>query len=174
MKKQISSPGNFLLRSPRGPRRLVLCLALVVTVLVICGEPAGARIVKTEEAAAERDPRSVFGRIAVAWEEGDQQALADLVHEAGLRVTSGGNPERSTHYSPSQAFYYFKNLFQKYRTLLLTFDKMQDATAGDRVHGMAVWERRRPDSERIQEVKLVFVLARQDDRWQLVEINKIR
>ena len=153
---------------------MLLCLMLVAAVLMICGEPAGARIVKTDEAAADRDPRGVFGRIAEAWEAGDQQALADLVHETGLRVTSGGNPERSTHYSPSQAFYYFKNLFQSYRTLLLTFDKMQDATAGDRVHGMAVWQRRRPDSERVQEVKLVFVLARQEDRWQLVEINKIR
>ena len=71
-------------------------------------------------------------------------------------------------------FYYFKNLFLNHRTLIFTFEKTQDASAGDRVHGMAVWKRRRPDSDRIQEIKLVCVLARQGDQWRLVEINKIR
>jgi hypothetical protein len=147
---------------------------LAAVVLFCLGGMAEARIVKSPDDQVENDPRTVFGQIAAAWEEGDQQFLADLVHDAGLIVTSGGNPDRSTHYSPSQAFYYFKNLFQSHRTLVLTFDKMQDATAGDRVHGMALWKRRRPDSDRVQEVKLVFVLARQDDQWGLVEITKIR
>jgi hypothetical protein len=65
-------------------------------------------------------------------------------------------------------------MFQTHRTLIFTFEKMQDASAGERVHGMAVWQRRRPDSERIQELKLVCVLARQGDQWMLAEINKIR
>lgn len=151
-----------------------MSLGLATAVILAFSWPAEAVIVKTADKDVDHDPRPVFGLIATAWEDGDQQALADLVHEAGLRVTSGGNPERSTHYSPSQAFYYFKNLFQAHRTLLLTFDKMQDATAGDRVHGMAFWKRRRPDSDVVQEVKLVFVLAKQDDRWRLVEINKLR
>lgn len=133
-----------------------------------------ARIVKNPDETPENDPHFVFAMIASAWEDGDQQALADLVHESGLKVTTGGDPDRSTHYSPSQAFYYFKNMFQAHRTLLLTFDQMQDASAGDRVHAMAIWKRRRPDSERIQEVKLVYVLARQGDQWRLAEINKIR
>jgi len=102
------------------------------------------------------------------------QALADLVHPEGLRVSTGDAGARKTQYSPSQAYYYFKNLFQSHRTLVFEFTKMQDATAGDRVHGMAVWKRRRPDSEKIQELKLVCVLARQDDGWMLAEINKIR
>ena len=95
--------------------------------------------------------------------DGDQQTLADLVHEDGLTVTTGGTADRTTHYSPSQAFYFFKNMFQTHRTLVFAFEKAQDASAGDRVHGMAVWKRRRPDSERIQELKLVCVLVRQDD-----------
>lgn len=147
---------------------------LVVALLIWPGGATDARIVKGSDDSVENDPRMVFGQIATAWEDGDQQSLADLVHEAGMRVTSGDNPDRSIHYSPSQAFYYFKNLFQSHRTMVLTFDKMQDATAGDRVHGMALWKRRRPDSEQVQEVKLVFVLSRQDDLWRLVEINKIR
>lgn len=148
----------------------LLVLGLVLTLPVF----ADARIVKNRDGAEANDPRMVFGMIARAWEDGDQQTLADLVHEAGLKVTTGGTADRTTHYSPSQAFYYFKNMFQTHRTLILIFEKMQDASAGDRVHSMAVWKRRRPDSERIQELKLVFVLARQGDQWRLVEINKIR
>lgn len=147
---------------------------LVAVLCFLLAAPSGARIVKNEDASVEEDPRMVFGMIARAWEQGDQQALADLVHKSGLKVTAGGNPDRSTNYSPSQAFYYFKNLFQSHRSLVLVFDTMQDASAGDRVHGMAVWKRRRPDSERVQEVKLVFALARQDDLWRLAEINQIR
>lgn len=157
------------------PCRHLPFLALLAAVLLIWpGGATDANIVKAPEETVVNDPRPVFGQISTAWEMGDQQSLADLVHEAGMRVTSGDNPDRSIHYSPSQAFYYFKNLFQSHRTMVLTFDTMQDATAGDRVHGMALWKRRRPDSDRVQEVKLVFVLSRQDDLWRLVEINKIR
>jgi hypothetical protein len=155
-------------------RCLVLGMMAAGAFLLPMNGTAEARIIKAPDGAVENDPRLIFGLIAEAMEQGDQQALADLVHEAGLRVTSGGNSERSTHYSPSQAFYYFKNLFQSHRTLVLTFDTMQDATAGDRVHGMALWKRRRPESDRVQEVKLVFVLSKQEDLWRLVEINKIR
>ena len=149
-------------------------LLVAVGLLMALSGPAAAALVRTPDGSAENDPRMVFGRIARAWEDGDQQALADLVHQTGLKVTSGGNPDRTTHYSPSQAFYYFKNVFQTHRTMIFFFEKTQDATGGDRVHGMAVWKRRRPDSDRVQELKLVCVLARQGDRWMLAEINTIR
>jgi ketosteroid isomerase-like protein len=155
-------------------------LAGIPVVLLILGQlflvtaAAEARIVKGDTEAAPLDPLPVFEALASAWQQGDQQAVAALVHESGLNVTTGGNAARSTHYSPSQAFYYFKNMFQTHRTLVFTFAKTQAASAGDRVHGMAEWKRRRPDSERIQELKLVCVLARQGDQWRLVEINKIR
>ena len=152
---------------------LMACV-LALTLTWALTSPVEARIVKNQEGDQTNDPRMVFGRIARAWEEADQHTLADLVHEAGLKVTAGGTPGRTTHYSPSQAFYYFKNIFQTHRTLIFTFEKMQDASAGERVHGMAVWTRRRPDSEKIQEIKLVCVLVRQDDQWRLAEINKIR
>ncbi len=152
---------------------IAACLVAVGLFLTI-SDAADAALVKNPDGSAENDPRMVFGRIARAWEEGDQQALAELVHQSGLKVTTGGNPDRSTHYSPSQAFYYFKNVFQTHRTMVFFFEKTQDASGGDRVHGMAVWKRRRPDSDRIQEMKLVCVLARQGDRWMLAEINKIR
>jgi len=164
-------------RMPRVEARLLAGILACGFVLFLSGtvpEPAEARIVKNQTGDEVNDPKMVFGRIARAWEEGDQQTLADLVHEAGLKVTTGGTAGRTSHYSPSQAFYYFKNMFQTHRTLIFTFEKMQDASAGERVHGMAVWQRRRPDSERIQELKLVCVLARQGDQWMLAEINKIR
>lgn len=164
-------------RMPRNEARLLAGILACGLVLFLSGTgptPAEGRIVKTQSGDEVDDPKMVFGRIARAWEEGDQQTLADLVHETGLKVTDGGTEGRTTQYSPSQAFYYFKNVFQSHRTLIFTFEKMQDASAGERVHGMAVWQRRRPDSERIQELKLVCVLARQDQQWRLAEINKIR
>ena len=153
--------------------RITAGLVAVGLLLIISGAATGA-LVKSPDGSTENDPRMVFGRVARAWEDGDQQALADLVHQSGLKVTTGGNPERSIHYSPSQAFYYFKNVFQTHRTMVFFFEKTQDASGGDRVHGMAVWKRRRPDSDRVQELKLVCVLARQGDRWMLAEINTIR
>ena len=151
-----------------------IILACLVFLFLALPSPADADIIKNEDGSQVPDPRMVFGEIARAWEDGDQQTLADLVHEDGLTVTTGGNDDRTTHYSPSQAYYYFKNMFQTHRTLVFMFEKTQDASAGDRVHGMAVWKRRRPDSERIQEMKLVCVLVMQDDQWRLAEINKIR
>jgi hypothetical protein len=152
----------------------ILAFLMILGLLAAVTGPVNARLVMDEDEAVMSGPLPVFDLIATAWQEMDQQALADLVHETGLKVTSGTNADRTTHYSPSQAFYYFKNMFQTHRTLLFTFEKMQDTTDGDRVHGMAVWKRRKPDSERINELKLVCVLARQGDQWRLVEINKIR
>ena len=157
-------------RRQAGKTVYLLVLGLVLTLFA----PAEARIVKNRESTKDNAPQAVFDLIARAWQDGEQQILADLVHRDGLKVTTGGDPERTTQYSHSQAFYYFKNVFQTHRTLVFSFEKVQDASAGDRVHGMAVWKRRRPDSEVIQELKLVCVLARQDDQWRLVEINKIR
>lgn len=152
--------------------RRLIPLILGVTAVLAAGTEA--RIVKNVDETGDNDPRLVFGMIARAWEDADQQTLANLVHKDGLKVTSGGNPDRTTHYSRSQAFYYFKNVFQSHRSLVFDYEMTQDASAGDRVHGMAIWKRRRPDSEKIEEVKLVCILARQGDQWALVEINKIR
>ena len=107
-------------------------------------------------------------------------APAPVVEKGGLRVTnsqgdkSSQADKRVSHYSPSQGYYFFRNLFQSHRTLLFEFEMMQDATAGARVHGMATWKRRRPDSETIEVVKLVCILVQQDEQWKLAEINTIR
>ena len=134
---------------------------------------ASARLVmdKSEEANA---PREVFGRIAEAWDASDEEVLASLVHRDGLKVTNDRSEKRDSRYSPSQAYYYFRNIFQAHRTLLFDFEMMQDAEAGNRVHALAVWKRRRPDSEIVQELKLVCTLVKEDDQWKLAEINTIR
>ena len=140
---------------------------------LILSDPAGAKPVKDQSNEAD-GPRQVFGQIVQAWEEGDEQTLADLVGEEGLRVTNGREGERVSHYSPSQAYYFFRNMFQAHRTLVFEFEMMQDAAAGARVHGVATWKRRRPDSEIIQVIKLVCILNQQDGLWKLAEINTIR
>ncbi|MCB1184219.1 hypothetical protein KDM41_12360 [bacterium] len=149
-------------------------LLLVVGLLVVgSAHPAVARIVKERDGEVVA-PRAVFGRLAAAWEDGDEETLAGLVHGDGLRVTAGPSGGRVNHYSPSQAYYYFRNVFRAHRTLLFEFEMMQDATAGERVHGMATWKRRRPDSEHVEVLKLVCTLVREDDAWKLAEINTIR
>jgi hypothetical protein len=123
-------------------------------------------------AAAETAPGPVFAGIAAAFEASEASQLASLVHPDGLRVT--GHGERTSHYSPSQAVYFFRNLFEGQRTLLFSFLKSQDDARGDHARGMATWKRRRLDSERVIEVQLVIVLARDGDRWRLAELNIIR
>jgi hypothetical protein len=157
----------------KGGVRVSLVWALGLVLGLCLTAPATAKLVK-DKSARDDAPRQVFGEITEAWEAADEQALAALIGTEGLRVTNSQAGERVSHYSPSQAYYYFRNVFQSHRTLLFEFEMMQDATAGARVHGVATWKRRRPDSEVIQIVKLVCILVRQDDGWKLAEINTIR
>ena len=115
----------------------------------------------------------VFAAIAAAWERGDEEALAGLVHDDGLVVTAG-KAVRASSYSPSQAFYYFKNQFQSRPTVSFRYERRQEKLVGrDRVHGMVVWQYREAHREEPREIRLVLVLARQGDRWRLSEINTI-
>lgn len=154
----------------RRPAWTLLWILLVVAVWPVPGQ---ASLIMDDDPRVS-ETGLVFSAIAKAWEQSDEKSLAAMVHEDGLRVNSGSSGSRPTRYSPSQAFYYFKSLFQSHRTLVFEFEMVQDASDGDRVHGMAVWKRRRPDSEEIQVVKLVCVLTRLGSNWMLTEINTIR
>jgi hypothetical protein len=123
-------------------------------------------------ATAETAPAPVFAGIAAAFEASEASQLASVVHPDGLRVTGAG--DRPSHYSPSQAVYFFRNLFEGQRTLLFSFLKSQDDARGDHARGLATWKRRRLDSERVIEVQIVVVLARDGDHWRLAELNIIR
>ena len=148
-------------------------MAAVLLVILVAAPGARAKLVKEKARSTPAGPETVFTAIAEAWENADEEALANLVHEDGLRVTNG-EYDRFTNYSPSQAFYYFKNQFQLHPTVSFTFKRLQDSPRGqDRIHGMVIWEYRRAQVKQVQEMRLVLVLTRQDNVWRLSEINTI-
>lgn len=148
-------------------------LMAVLLVFSGTGGEAQAKLVKQEAKADVSNPDAVFTAIAAAWENGDEEALSDLVHEEGLRVT-GGEYDKFTNYSPHQAYYYFKNQFRVHQTVSFVFERLQEKLSGqDRVHGMVIWEYSRASGAEVQEKRLVLVLTRQGDDWRLSEINPI-
>ncbi len=158
-------------RCRAGAASLLVVLAAGCALL---GPVAGGALAAKDEGArpAADSPGAVFGKLASAFEAGDAASLATLVHREGLTVTDQG--QRSSEYSPSQAVYFFKNLFQGQRTLLFAYKMTQDDVDGGRARAMAEWKRRRVDSERVVELQIVLVLALDEGRWRLAEINMIR
>ena len=154
--------------------KVILALGLAVLGSGLASvRPAAADLVRNEGAAPATEARAVFELVRMGFENGDQQVLADLVHEDGLRVRSGGADSRDTEYSPSQAYYYFKNLFQSHRTVSFVYLRLEEAAVGERVHALARWVHRRPSRGEDQELRLVVVLSRQGSAWRLVEITTI-
>lgn len=163
----------FLEKHHRDFRRTA-ALALMCGLFLLHAPAGQGKIVKQNARSAGSDPDLVFDAIAAAWESADEEALAKLVHEDGLRVTSG-EYDRFTNYSPSQAFYYFRNQFRQHPTVSFSFERLQQKASGqDRVHGMVVWEYRRTSNAPVREMRLVLVLMRQGDHWRLAEINTIK
>ncbi len=156
-----------------GARWTVLLVILLVVVpgLVFGGTPSGS---KADRAAKDRNSSygAVFTRVAGAWRNGDQKTLARLVHPDGLKVIASGSPDRAVNYSSSQAFYYFRNLFQNNRTTSFTMTRIQDSPQGGRVHGLADWEYE--SGRQARKVRLVIVLTRHKAHWFLSEITTIR
>lgn len=153
--------GSAPFRLDRRRPRLVMWLVL----MTLC-------LSATAGVGADTGPRPVFGIVSGAFEDSDASRLAALVHPDGVLVTGSG--DRASRYSPSQAVYFFRNLFEGHRTLTFLFIKSQDKASGDHARGMAAWKRRRVDSERVVELQLVIVLARDGDQWRLSELNMIR
>lgn len=153
-----------------------LAVTLLVSVFLLMLGVAGSaesKLVKDKARVAGAGPDEVFSAIAAAWQSGDEAALAQLVHQDGLRVTTG-DYDRFINYSPSQAYYYFKNQFQLHPTVSFQFERLEETPSGrDRMHGMVVWEYRRAHVTALMEKRLVLVLTRQDSAWRLSEINTI-
>jgi len=171
------------MRATFGPVRRGWLLSMTAAMLMLVWPAAGAVAGAVAGVAAERagDGRPgsetagagpVFARLAAGFEDSDAAALASLVHSDGLRVT--GHSDRAGEYSPAQAVYFFRNLFQAQRTLLFAFRMTQDGTAGRFARGMADWKRRRVDSDHVVEQQVLLVLAREDGQWRLVELNLMR
>ncbi len=149
---------------------LLLVASICWSVLVV---PAHARPEKDPVESKDKGPQPVFAAIEKAWVQGDEVALSNLVQIDGIRVTLDGGSKRSTEYSRSQSVYFFKNLFQTRKTQEFYFTRLQDAKAGERAHAMATWRYKTSGPSGELELRLVFLLTRQDDVWRLSEINKI-
>lgn len=159
-------------KSPRGPSCGRLILAIVL--LVVWCTAGQADQSGQEDVPAGGDARAVFERLRLAWETEDQQGLADLVHPDGLRIHGTTSTNRFANYSPSQSYYYFKNLFQIHDTDAFIFHRVQETEDTPRVHAMAQWHRHRTGSSVEDVLRLMIVLTRDGDRWALAEINIIR
>ena len=151
----------------------LLIPALVAATLLVAAAGAAADVVRDARGVPAADARGVFELVKRGFERGDQQALADLVHEDGVRIRRGGGAARDTEYSPSQSFYYFKNLFQTEPTVSFVFQRMEETAVGARVHAMAVWTHRTGGGGAERRTRLVFVLGRQGETWRLTEITTI-
>lgn len=154
-------------------RLAAACLGSLFLALLLAG-PASARIVVDQEPIEDAEATRTYQTMAELWVAGDAEGMAALVHVDGLIVISGPDAGRRTQYSPSQAVYYFKNLFQSNQTVSFTFDKVQGGVDSPRAHGMATWTRRRAGQDRDQTIRLMCVLARVGEGWRLTEIHTIR
>ncbi len=152
--------------------RIARCAWPLLIAVLLAACPAAADPEPDGEEPEAGGVQASYLRIAMAWVEGDPEALAELVHPDGLqvRIGSGG---RATSYSPNQAFYFFKNLFRANSTESFDYQRQQQAT-GPRVHAMAVWHYREAAGDPLRERRLVLLLARAGDAWLLAEINAVR
>jgi len=130
--------------------------------------------VAEEQDQVKTDSGLVFAAISQAWLAGDHTALAEMVAPAGVQIAINRVPERDNHYSPDQAFYFFKNLFQSARTDSFRFSRFQDEPVGELVHAVAEWEYRRARADDSIAERLVFTLSRTPTGWELAGIRAIR
>jgi len=149
--------------------------SLLVGLLLVVGlAQASDTAVSRESEAAPASPDSLLVIIADAWIQGDERALADIVHPDGVRINSGNRGDRLTRYSPSQAFYFFKNLFQKRKTTEFSFVRVQDRDDQDLTHAKALWLWHQDGASQDKEEEFIFVIRLKEDRWFLSEINSIK
>lgn len=148
--------------------------ALGVFLILLLVGPAAADLVRDDEPAPAADPVATFEAIREAWVREDQEVLAELVHDDGLQINNPATSNRYVSYSPSQSFYYFKNLFQTHDTDAFILSRVQETADAPRVHALAMWHRHRAGSTREETLRLMIVLTREGDGWGLAEINTIR
>jgi hypothetical protein len=118
--------------------------------------------------------RAVFETVAIAWEAADHATLAELVAPEGVRIAVMPRPERENQYSPSQAFYFFKNLFRSTRTDTFSFRRIQQEAEGGVVHAVADWSYRRAGADVLVQDRLFFTLTEGRSGWGLSEIRAVR
>jgi len=151
------------------------CLALALTLaltLVAFSVPAAGRIVVPAEPVPD-DVHPVLAQIGAAFEAGDHETLATLMHPDGVNIGLAPQEDRSRLMTPAQTHYYFKNLFQQRRTMRFEFVKHQLA-GGERLHAVAAWRWERTDNGRLGSQRLMLTLARAAGRWRVTELTSLR
>jgi hypothetical protein len=137
---------------------------------------AGEARLVVDSSAEERaqSAAAVFMALASHWENESHTDLADLVSADGVRVAMGPVADREVTYSPRQAYYFFRNLFQTSETESFRYQRRQDEESSSQARSVVRWRYRRHGSERVEEVRLVVSLGYRDEGWKLTEIRAIR
>jgi len=152
--------------------RAAITLLGAVAVLLATGllvPDAGARLVLDRQTEASATIRA----LATHWRAEDHAALAGLIAPEGARIAIGYDPDRENLYSPSQSFYFFKNLFQSLDTEVFLVENSQ-AGGEEQAHALIRWRSRRGDSEKTTETRLVISLVRGSEGWAVTEIRTLR
>jgi hypothetical protein len=147
----------------------VLTVAALLLATGLWVPAAGARLVLDEHTEASATIRA----LATHWRAADHAALADQIAADGARIAIGPDPDRENLYSPSQSFYFFKNLFQAFETEEFVVETSQ-ASGDDQAHALVRWVHRRSGTDRLEESRLVISLIRGPDGWAVTEIRTLR
>jgi hypothetical protein len=154
-----------------GKRAALLAGAVVIVALATLGPAAAvhARLVLPRDADASASLRA----LEHFWRAEDYAALSSLIATDGARISLGPVPERENLYSPSQAFYFFKNLFQALESEVFAVETSQ-ADADDQVHAVVRWGYRRSGDGKTEGMRLVISLVRGPEGWAVTEIRALR
>lgn len=148
---------------------------LLLTSLLVAavGRPAWAGPIRGEPTVPAGSARPALDALARAWEAEDHGALAARVAPDGVDIAFGQGGARN-HYSASQAFYFFKNLFQSTETVSFRFSLLNEEPETGLVHAVADWTRRRPSESGAAPERLIITLAHGEAGWGLTGIRAIR
>lgn len=150
------------------PRHRIIPQLLAAACVALTAGGAAARIVVPAD-----DAIPVLASIETAVGAGDHEAMAGLLSPHGVRLNLGPVAERCSDLTPSQAFYYFKTLFQDRQTLEFAFEKHQEVDGG-RLHAVAVWRFAEPVAGPQTRQRVLFTLAHGSGGWKVTEITAWR
>lgn len=164
-----------------------LCLVLLLIGLGLAGAQTVRKVPSAEAdtlqsvslskaAAIERMQaiQKAFAAIAEAWFDEDHTTLSQLVADEGVRIAIAPDPKRDSQYSPSQAFYFFKSLFQSSETDSFEFRRLQNDSESGSVHAMVEWLYHREGSDKPVHERLFFTLSQEQAGWGVTSIRAVR
>ncbi|MHB8080319.1 MAG: nuclear transport factor 2-like protein [Candidatus Krumholzibacteriia bacterium] len=149
------------------------CLTGLLLTSLVAGATGRAAAGAPDRAHPAVPARPTLDALARAWEAEDHGALAARVAPDGVDIAFGQGGARN-HYSASQAFYFFKNLFQSTETVSFRVSLLNDEAQTGLVHAVADWTRRRSGESGAVPERLVITLARGEAGWGLTGIRAIR